>query len=646
MAVKKTPAVPAARKSAPEAVAKLPKTSATTKRTAARPQPVSSSPIESDDVLPGAAGHQRPAKASPAKASAAKASPVKASPAKAGAKSKKAAPMPAVPEAAVPAKTRRRGKAADPLLTPAEQADTVQVISQISAQTLLPDGDNNPFRTGMRRSRAPEPATLVIFGATGDLARRKLLPAVFGLWQDGLLGSAFNIVGVGRQEMTDAQFKDYAIEALKTSKETDAPHPGSLEKFRELLYYEFGDFGADDVYEKVKTQLDEAEEAHGGRKNALFYLSTPPSLFEPISNGLGRLGLQDQSEGWRRIIIEKPFGTDLASARHLNATIHTVWDEAQVYRIDHYLGKETVQNLMAIRFGNAIFEPLWNRAYVDHIQITNAEDLGLEGRAGYYEEAGVVRDMLQNHLMQVVALTAMEPPAAFDADAIRDEKVKALRAIKRIPIERVSEVAVRGQYGPGTLDGEHVPGYREEPNVQPGSVTPTYVAVKYEIDNWRWQGVPFYVRSGKRLPKKVTEIAVVFKRPPLGLFPGGLERNVLAFRIQPDEGVSLKFSSKTPGQENQLREVVMDFRYDAFGAQLESPYSRLLLDAMVGDATLFPREDEVDQAWQIVSGILEAWDATSPNAVPAPEFPNYDAGTWGPDAADKLLGPDRRWRRL
>ncbi|SMB89915.1 glucose-6-phosphate dehydrogenase [Deinococcus hopiensis] len=502
------------------------------------------------------------------------------------------------------------------------------------------DGEN-PFRALMRRNRAPEPATLVIFGATGDLARRKLLPAVFGLWQDGLLGSAFNIVGVGRQEMTDEAFKDFAIEALKSSKETDAPQPGSLEKFRELLYYEFGDFGGDEVYSLVQKELDRAEEAHGGRKNALFYLSTPPSLFEPISNGLGRLGLDDESEGWRRIVIEKPFGRDLESARHLNDAIHKVWDESQVYRIDHYLGKETVQNLMAIRFGNAIFEPLWNRGYVDHVQITASEDLGLEGRAGYYEEAGVVRDMLQNHLMQLFALTAMEAPAAFDADAIRDEKVKVLRAVKPIPKGRVKQVAVRGQYGSGTMYGERVPGYREEPGVREGSSTPTYVAVKLEIDNWRWQGVPFYLRTGKRLPKKVTEIAVVFKRPPLGIFPGGLERNVLAFRIQPDEGVSLKFSSKTPGQEMVLREVVMDFRYDAFGAQLESPYSRLLLDALLGDATLFPREDEVDHAWQIVSGILEAWDGTK-----APEFPNYPAGTWGPDAADELLGPDRRWRRL
>ncbi|MFK7601358.1 glucose-6-phosphate dehydrogenase [Deinococcus sp. SM5_A1] len=506
------------------------------------------------------------------------------------------------------------------------------------------DGQN-PFRATMRRSRAPEPATMVIFGVTGDLSRRKLLPAIFGLWQDGLLGSAFNIVGVGRQEMTDDQFKDYAIKALQESKETDAIQPGSLEKFRELLYYEFGEFGGDEVYELVGKELDRAEEAHGGRKNALFYLSTPPSLFEPISNGLGRLGLSDQSEGWRRLVIEKPFGRDLDSARELNAAIHDTWDESQVYRIDHYLGKETVQNLMAIRFGNAIFEPLWNRGYVDHVQITASEDLGLEGRAGYYEEAGIVRDMLQNHLMQLFALTAMEPPAAFDAEAIRDEKTKVLRAVRPIPLGRVKDVAVRGQYGAGSMDGVKVPGYQEEPGVKEGSRTSTYVAVKLEIDNWRWQGVPFFLRTGKRLPKKVTEIAVVFKRAPLGIFPGGLERNVLAFRIQPDEGVSLKFSSKSPGQEMVLREVVMDFRYDAFGAQLESPYSRLLLDALIGDATLFPREDEVDHAWQIVSGILEAWDVR-PGKGQTPDFPNYAAGTWGPEEAETLIGEGRRWRRL
>ena len=552
-------------------------------------------------------------------------------------------PQPEQPQLAQEVKAGAKRKQAAKKVGVAQPAPARKTRQRVPHAGPEEDGQN-PFRAMMRRSRAPEPATLVIFGATGDLAKRKLLPAVFGLWQDGLLGSAFNIIGVGRQEMTDEQFKDFVLSALKESKETDAIKDGSLEKFRELLYYEYGDFGSDEVYSRVGEELDRAEDAHGGRKNALFYLSVPPSLFEPISSGLGRLGLAEQSEGWRRIVIEKPFGRDLSSARQLNDAIHRVWDESQVYRIDHYLGKETVQNLMAIRFGNAIFEPLWNRGYVDHVQITAAEDLGLEGRAGYYEEAGVVRDMLQNHLMQLFALTAMEAPAAFDADAIRDEKVKVLRAVRAIPKGRVKEVAVRGQYGPGTMDGEKVPGYRQEPNVAAGSTTPTYVAVKLEIDNWRWQGVPFYLRTGKRLPKKVTEIAVVFKRPPLGIFPGGLERNVLAFRIQPDEGVSLKFSSKTPGQEMVLREVVMDFRYDAFGAQLESPYSRLLLDAMLGDATLFPREDEVDHAWQIVSGILEAWEGSG--KANAPDFPNYPAGTWGPDAADELMGPERRWRRL
>jgi len=334
------------------------------------------------------------------------------------------------------------------LTEPAEAPKTPRKAASKGKASAAPETTVNPFRNGMRRSRAPEPATLVIFGATGDLSRRKLLPAVFGLWQDGLLGSAFNIVGVGRQEMTDEQFRDYALEALKTSKETDAIQPGSLEKFRDLLYYEYGDFATDEVYDRVGKQLDEAENAHGGRKNAVFYLSTPPSLFEPISNGLGRLGLQDESEGWRRIIIEKPFGTTLESARRLNDVIHAVWNESQVYRIDHYLGKETVQNLMAIRFGNAIFEPLWNRSYVDHIQITAAEDLGLEGRAGYYEEAGIIRDMLQNHLMQLFTLVAMEPPVAFDEGAIRDEKVKVLRAVKPIPASQVRYSAVRGQYGP------------------------------------------------------------------------------------------------------------------------------------------------------------------------------------------------------
>lgn len=499
----------------------------------------------------------------------------------------------------------------------------------------------NPFRAALRQSHVPESSTLVIFGVTGDLSKRKLLPAVFGLWQDGLLGNAFSIIGVGRQKMSHLALRDVVKEALQSSQETVALEPEQLEKFTERLFYQYGNFDEDKVYQRISKQLDEIEEKHGKRQNALFYLATPPSLFEVISHGLGQMNLNGEQGGWRRLIVEKPFGNDIQSARKLNQSIHQVWNEEQVYRIDHYLGKETVQNLMAIRFGNAIFEPLWNRSYVDHVQITAAEELGLEGRASYYEEAGVVRDMLQNHLLQLFALTAMEPPAAMNAQAIRDEKVKVLKAVKAIPANRVDQVAVRGQYGEGFLYGEAVPSYQAEPDVQEQSDTPTYVALKLEVDNWRWQGVPFFLRTGKRMPKKVTEIAVVFKKPPLGMFPGGLERNVLAFRIQPDEGVSLKFSSKTPGQDMILREVVMDFRYDTFGAELKSPYSRLLLDALLGDATLFPREDEVDHAWQLVSGILKAWDQQ-----PAPEFPNYSAGSWGPKAAEELMGKGRRWRRI
>ncbi|PYE56228.1 glucose-6-phosphate dehydrogenase [Deinococcus yavapaiensis] len=498
----------------------------------------------------------------------------------------------------------------------------------------------NPLRSGMRRKRAPEPCTLVIFGATGDLTKRKLLPAVFGLWQDGQLGAGFSVLGVGRNPMSEEEFRTLVRQSLTTSKETDEIEGNNLEKFAAVAHYVGGEFGETGTYDAIGAKLREIQEARGAGDNALFYLSTPPSLFEVISQRLGDAGLASESDGWRRLIVEKPFGRDLASAVALNDALHDVWKEHQIYRIDHYLGKETVQNVLAIRFGNLIFEPIWNRSYVEHVQITAAEDLGMEGRGGYYEEAGVVRDMLQNHLMQLFTLVAMETPVAFDANAIRDEKVKVLRSTRPIPVERVSQVAVRGQYGPGTLYGERAKGYREEEKVAPDSSTPTFVAVKLEVDNWRWSGVPFFLRSGKRLPKKVTEIAVVFKRPPLGLFPGGTERNVLAFRIQPDEGVSLKFSSKTPGQENILREVVMDFRYDAFGAELESPYSRLLLDAMIGDATLFPREDEVQQAWELVSGILEAWSQPDAN------LPNYAAGTWGPDAADELLGPDRRWRHL
>ncbi|GHG00993.1 glucose-6-phosphate 1-dehydrogenase [Deinococcus piscis] len=491
----------------------------------------------------------------------------------------------------------------------------------------------NPFRDVMRRQSAPEPANLVIFGVTGDLSRRKLLPAIFGLFQDGLLSSAVQVLGVGRQEMSAAEFQGFVEQALRESSETDEIDEASLGAFLGTLAYRAGDLAGAEVYAQVASFCEQSETA-----NALFYLSLPPSLFITVSDGLAAQGLHQQGEGWRRLVIEKPFGRDLQSARELQAQLTRHWDESQIYRIDHYLGKETVQNLLAIRFGNAIFEPLWNRNLIDHVQITASEDLGLEGRAGYYEEAGAVRDMLQNHLLQLLALTAMEPPAPGSPDALRDEKAKVLQATRRITPETVGEVAVRGQYAAGTLYGERLAAYKDEEGVAADSRTATYVAVRLEVDNWRWQGVPFFLRTGKRLPKKVTEIAVVFKRPPLSIFPN-VERNVLAFRIQPDEGVSLKISSKMPGQEMDLREVVMDFRYDAFGAPLESPYSRLLLDALTGDASLFPREEEVMESWRIVQGLLDSWEGHG-----HPQL--YTSGTWGPDDADRLIGEGRRWRRL
>ncbi|MDO4264150.1 MAG: glucose-6-phosphate dehydrogenase [Deinococcus sp.] len=500
-----------------------------------------------------------------------------------------------------------------------------------AALTGAPAG--NPFREVMRRQSAPEPATLVIFGVSGDLARRKLLPAIFGLFQDGLLSSAVQVLGVGRQEMTADEFRGFVEQALRESSETDEFDESTLGAFLGTLAYRSGDLGGTEVYAQIATFCEESETA-----NALFYLSLPPSLFIPVSDGLAAQGLHEQEAGWRRLVIEKPFGRDLQSARELQAQLTRHWDESQIYRIDHYLGKETVQNLLAIRFGNAIFEPLWNRNLIDHVQITASEELGLEGRAGYYEEAGAVRDMLQNHLLQLLALTAMEPPAPGSPDALRDEKAKVLQATRRITPETVDEVAVRGQYAAGTLYGERLAAYKDEKGVDPDSRTATYVAVRLEVDNWRWQGVPFFLRTGKRLPKKVTEIAVVFKRPPLSIFPN-VERNVLAFRIQPDEGVSLKISSKMPGQEMDLREVVMDFRYDAFGAPLESPYSRLLLDALTGDASLFPRAEEVMESWRIVQGLLDSWEGQG-----RPQL--YTSGTWGPDEADRLIGQGRRWRRL
>ncbi len=498
----------------------------------------------------------------------------------------------------------------------------------------------NPLREGMRRRQAPDPCLLVIFGV-GDLTQRKLLPALYRLAVENELNPNFSVIAIGRRPWSDLEFREFAKQSVQTSKESGEFVEGVWSGFEQGLHFVGGAFDEDAMYENLKGRLQTISSERGTAGNVMYYLATPPSSFEVISSQLGKFDLHKETEeSWKRLVVEKPFGVNLETARELNHHMHEVWSEHQIYRIDHYLGKETVQNLLAIRFGNVIFEPLWNRQYVDHIQITAAEDLGMEGRGAYYEEASITRDMLQNHLMQLFTIVAMEAPSSFEANAIRDEKVKVLRATKPIPKERVPEVTVRGQYGPGTLHGEHVAGFREEKGVAPESVTPTYVAVKLEVDNWRWQGVPFFLRTAKRMPKKVTEIAVVFKTPPAHIFPGTPENNVLSFNIQPDEGMKLRFSSKTPGQDNRLRDVEMDFHYDSFGKLTGTAYGRLLLDAMLGDATLFPREDEVDLAWQLVTGILEAF------GEPAPEFPNYDAGTWGPEAGDKLIGEGRRWRRL
>jgi len=395
----------------------------------------------------------------------------------------------------------------------------------------------------------------------------------------------------------------------------------------------------------LQAALDGIEGARGGPRNRIFYFATPPDADEPIVRGVGDEGLAKVENGWVRAVVEKPFGHDLASCRHLNEVLLKVFPEKQVYRIDHYLGKETVQNIFVLRFANGIFEPLWNHRYIDHVQISVAESVGVGHRAGFYEHAGVVRDMFQNHLMQLLTLTAMEPPAAYEADAIRAEKVKVLESIRPFENHGIDDWAVRGQYGPGVVNGKGVPGYRAEPKVDAGSQTPTYAAIKIAIDNWRWGGVPFYLRSGKRLAKRVTEVAIEFKQVPhrfFGKASGDLLPNVLRLHIQPDEGVSLKFGVKVPGSVLQVQSVYMDFPYSKLGAPIAGGYERLLVDVTHGDQTLFIRGDEAEHAWEVLTPILEAWQRTPPG-----DFPNYAAGTFGPEAADRFLEKDgRRWRTL
>jgi glucose-6-phosphate 1-dehydrogenase len=506
----------------------------------------------------------------------------------------------------------------------------------------------NPLRVGLEAEARVDPCVVVIFGASGDLTRRKLLPALYALSLEHRLPVGFAVLGVARRPLDDEAFRRQMREAVAEHGRTGAPDTAEWEPFAEGLFYQALDYGSPDDYAALAARLDEIDRRRLTRGNYLFYLATPPSTFPDIASALGRarLARADGGEGaWRRIVVEKPIGHDLDSARALNRMIAASFAEPQVFRIDHYLGKETVQNLLVFRFANEIFEPLWHRTHVDHVQITAAESIGVEGRGSYYEEAGALRDMVQNHLLQLLCMVAMEPPATFDAEGVRDEKTKVLRAVCPILPEEVARVTARGQYGPGAIVGEPVPGYREEPGVAPDSATETYAAVRIELQNWRWAGVPFYLRSGKCLPKRVSEIAIQFRRPPQLVFGGGaadLAPNALVLRIQPDEGIAIRFGAKLPVQEFRLRGVTMDFRYGtSFGVATPEAYERLLLDAIRGDGTLFARDDWVELAWSVLAPIQQGWAAGPP-----PPFPNYEAGTWGPADADLLLEREgRRWRR-
>ncbi len=486
---------------------------------------------------------------------------------------------------------------------------------------------------------------MVIFGATGDLTKRKLFPALYNLAKEGFLPEKFAIVGIGRQEMLSDDFRDQIIKDLREFIGSEIDE-NLVKWFEEKTYYTGGDFDDDKkLFKDVKDLLRDVCEKHQIPENYFYYMAIPPSLFANVAGKIVKNGMGREEDGkWRRFIFEKPFGTSLDSAKTLNADLLKILEETQIYRIDHYLGKETVQNILVFRFGNSIFEPIWNRNYIDHVQITVAEKLGVELRGGYYDTAGALRDMIPNHIFQLVTLTGMEPPASFEADAVRDEQAKILQAIQPFSDEEVLRKTVRGQYDSGEITGKAAPSYRSEENVARDSNTETFAALKLSIDNWRWAGVPFYIRTGKRLPAKVSEIVIQFKKAPFVLFRDTtiekLTTNRLVIHIQPDEGLTLHFGAKIPGPIVNMGAVDMDFNYvDHFGEHLSTGYERLLFDCMIGDATLFQRADMVEASWKIVNPILDVW-----SAIPARSFPNYKAGAWGPKESDDLLENDgRRW---
>lgn len=512
----------------------------------------------------------------------------------------------------------------------------------------MPQESRHPFLQGLSKHRGVQPTIITIFGASGDLCARKLVPAIYNLAVDNLLPADFYLIGYGRKPIPDEEFRTLTSEAISEFSRRSL-NKGIWDRIEKNTFYCSGGYDEVEAFQKLSDKIASIEKNAGREMQSVFYVSTPPSVFEPIIKNLGEVGLATKyqsSDKHTKVVIEKPFGKDLESARNLNRVIQGVFQERQVYRIDHYLGKETVQDLLVQRFANSIFEPLWNRNYVDNVQITVAESLGVGTRGGYYEQSGATRDMIQNHTMQLLALTAMEAPASLDAESIRDEKVKLLKAIKPLKLGYENHEVVRGQYAEGLIDGQKVKGYREEEGVSQSSETESYAALKLAINNWRWDGVPFYLRSGKRMARRVTEIAIQFKRPPSSLFSENemfnLANNALVFQIQPDEGSTILLNGKIPGLQTRTQPVKMHFRYSTtFGSNTPEAYERLVLDAMIGDGTLFIRGDETEASWGLITPLHEFWKSEGQRGIDT-----YASGSWGPSSADKMLWQSgHEWRR-